>query len=59
MDYEEVAEIDEKIEDSIIYDHENFWFLNNGITIVCDDFKFVDNEIHLTHFSILIMERHL
>lgn len=45
--------IDSKIEDSIQNDNENFWYLNNGIIIVCDDYKIIGNELRLNHFSIV------
>lgn len=45
--------IDSNIEDSITYDYDEFWYLNNGIIIVCNDYKIVDNELRLTEFSIV------
>ena len=45
--------IDDKIEESILTNFDNFWYLNNGIIIVCDDYKFVNNELRLDHFSIV------
>ena len=47
------ANVDEKIEDSIINDSKDFWYLNNGIIIVCSDFNFVNNELRLKEFSIV------
>ena len=51
--YIKAAKIDDKIENSIMYDGKDFWYLNNGIIIVCNDFKVKDNEIHLYQFSIV------
>ena len=31
----------------------SFWFKNNGITIICDDFEISGNQIKLTNFSIV------
>lgn len=45
--------IDSKIENSITNDFNNFWYLNNGIIIVCDDYSIVGNKIKLTNFSIV------
>lgn len=45
--------IDGKIEDSILRDSEDFWYLNNGIIIVCNDFKIDGSEVRLKQFSIV------
>lgn len=45
--------IDNKIENSIMFNYNDFWYLNNGIIIVCDNFNFVGNELRLEHFSIV------
>lgn len=45
--------IDEKIENSIMFDPKTFWYLNNGIIIVCNDYAFVNNELRLKGFSIV------
>jgi len=45
--------IDNKIEESILENPDDFWYLNNGIIIVCDDYKFNGNELMLTNFSIV------
>lgn len=45
--------VDPGIEDSIRNHPENFWYLNNGIIIVCDDYKIEDGKINLTNFSIV------
>lgn len=51
--YIKSTNIDNKIEDSILYDGDNFWYLNNGIIIVCNDYKLVGNEVKLKQFSIV------
>ena len=45
--------IDTKIEDSIQLYGNEFWYLNNGIIIVCNDYNIVGNEIRLKQFSIV------
>lgn len=45
--------VDDKIEESILNDSKDFWYLNNGIIIVCNDFNFVNNELRLKDFSIV------
>lgn len=45
--------IDSGINNSIETCPEEFWFRNNGITIVCDDFSIGDKEISLSNFSIV------
>ena len=32
---------------------DSFWFKNNGLTIICDDFDISGREVHLTNFSII------
>lgn len=51
--YIKSSNIDSKIENSIMFDGKDFWYLNNGIIIVCNDFKVVDNEVWLKQFSIV------
>lgn len=51
--YIKSSNIDTKIEDSIMFDGKDFWYLNNGIIIVCNDYKIVNNEVHLKQFSIV------
>lgn len=51
--YIKAASIDSKIEDSLLFDSENFWYLNNGIIIVCNDFRIIGNELRLDQFSIV------
>lgn len=45
--------IDKKIEDSIQKDPNNFYYYNNGMIIVCDDFELNNNKIKLKKFSIV------
>ncbi len=45
--------IDSKITDSILDDYKTFWYLNNGIIIVCDSFELVGKELMLKNFSIV------
>ena len=47
------ANIDKAIRASIQTAPEDFWFKNNGITIICDDFKVSGTEVKLKHFSIV------
>lgn len=46
-------DIDKGIEDTIQNSPESFWLKNNGITIVCDDFKIDGREVKLSNFSII------
>ncbi len=45
--------VDRAIEDSINNNSELFWLKNNGITIICDDFKLDGRKVKLTNFSIV------
>lgn len=47
------ANIDKAIRASIQTSPDDFWFKNNGITIICDDFKVSGTEVKLKHFSIV------
>ena len=51
--YIKSSNIDNKIEDSILFDNQDFWYLNNGIIVVCNDYKIVGNEVWLKQFSIV------
>lgn len=51
--YIKVGKIDEKIEESILCDGKDFWYLNNGIIIVCNDYKIVGREVRMKQFSIV------
>lgn len=45
--------VDEGLENSIRNKGENFWYYNNGIIIVCDDFRVEGNKVKLKNFSIV------
>lgn len=45
--------IDEKITASILDDYEKFWYLNNGIIIVCDSFELAGEDLRMRNFSIV------
>ncbi len=45
--------IDDAIKDSIRNSREDFWFKNNGITIICDWFEVSGKQVNLKHFSIV------
>lgn len=45
--------VDSGITETIARTPENFWYKNNGIVIVCDDFVIDGIEIKLTNFSIV------
>lgn len=45
--------IDEQIKETIKRDKYNFWYKNNGITIICDDFEMSGPILKLTNFSII------
>ena len=45
--------IDREIRETINNKPELFWLRNNGITIICDDFRIDGREVHLTNFSIV------
>ena len=45
--------VDEGLEKSIRYKGENFWYYNNGIIIVCDDYRIEGNKLKLQNFSIV------
>jgi len=44
--------VDEGLENSIRNKGENFWYYNNGVIIVCDDFKVEGNKVKLKNFNI-------
>ncbi len=45
--------IDSKITNSILDDYKKFWYLNNGIIIVCDSFELVGKDLKMKNFSIV------
>lgn len=51
--YVKNTNIDDKIEASITNDFGNFWYLNNGVIIVCDSFQISANKLKLRNFSIV------
>jgi hypothetical protein len=46
-------EVDRKINHTLDAERQNFWFLNNGLTIACRDFEEDGNKIKLYDFSIV------
>ena len=51
--YVKNAKVDGNIIESIQDRPENFWYYNNGIIIICDDFSIEGNQIWIRHFSII------
>lgn len=47
------GKIDKEIRETIDNNPESFWLKNNGITIICDDFRIDGREVHLKNFSIV------
>lgn len=45
--------IDRAIKDSIKNSPDMFWFKNNGITIICDEFEVSGKQVNLKNFSIV------
>lgn len=45
--------VDNGIKRTLNSNRENFWFLNNGIIIACEDYQIDGNIIHLSNFSIV------
>lgn len=45
--------VDSGIEDTIEKDPEDFWYRNNGIVVVCDNYKIDGKEVKLFNFSIV------
>ena len=45
--------IDSKIEQSIMFQSDEFWYFNNGIIIVCDDYEIKGTTLVLRNFSIV------
>lgn len=41
------------MKETIEQNPESFWLKNNGITIICDDFRIDGREVHLKNFSIV------
>ncbi len=51
--YVKSTKIDEFITETMKKQGDKFWYYNNGIIIVCDDYTIKDNKIILTKFSIV------
>lgn len=47
------SNIDRAIKESIKTDSDMFWYKNNGLTIICDEFEISGKEIKLKNFSIV------
>jgi len=45
--------VDEGINNTLNKDRENFWFLNNGLIIACEDYSVDGDKVHLENFSIV------
>lgn len=46
-------DVDNAIDNTIRNDPQNFWYKNNGITILCDDFDFSGDRLKMRNFSII------
>ena len=46
-------DIDKAISDTITNNPDSFWLMNNGITIICDEFCIDGKEVKLKNFSII------
>jgi hypothetical protein len=51
--YVKIAKIDNAIQETIINKPEDFWYKNNGIIIVCDDYEINGKDLTLSKFSIV------
>lgn len=51
--YVENTKIDDAITNSIRKRPDDFWYFNNGIIIVCDNFELKNGKVELTNFSIV------
>jgi hypothetical protein len=51
--YVKNAKVDSNIVESIQSFPDNFWYYNNGIILICDDYIIQDNSILLSNFSII------
>ena len=45
--------VDKGIKETLERERDNFWFLNNGIIIACQEFRTDGNTVHLSDFSIV------
>jgi hypothetical protein len=51
--YVKIAKIDDAIQKTIMEDPSLFWYKNNGIIIICDDYEIIQNELRISNFSII------
>ena len=51
--YIKQKKVDDGINRSLEKNREQFWFMNNGIIIGCEDFEFDGNKVNLSKFSII------
>jgi hypothetical protein len=51
--YVKIAKIDSEIQKTIQENPELFWYKNNGLIIICDNYEIIGNEITLSNFSII------
>lgn len=51
--YVKNSKVDDNIIDSIQNKADNFWYYNNGIIMICDDYIIQDNSILIENFSII------
>lgn len=51
--YVKQKDVDSGINETITNDRENFWYKNNGVLIVCSDFKIEKTTLKLKEFSIV------
>ena len=47
------GKIDREIRETIDKNPKSFWLKNNGITMICDEFRIDGREVHLKNFSIV------
>lgn len=51
--YVKNAKVDDNVIESIKVTPENFWYFNNGIILICEDFRIVGDKVTLFKFSII------
>ena len=51
--YVKNAKVDDNVIESIQEHPENFWYFNNGIILICEDYSIEDTAITLYKFSII------
>ena len=47
--------VDTGIKKTLDGDRDNFWFLNNGIIIACEDYEVDGNTVKLSNFIVLVL----